>query len=153
MFLILICLWWWYAIFLGTVYPANGFLMYLYEFTTLAAFAMAFRYWSEKYLFPIAVLLGSFLMLIRFILIYYSDTLAETSKEGQALFIAVITLLIYVVAMSGALAVIAMGGVAASKKLNILHQVTNTLLLVGVLATVLAVDKAEGIKWGSPPSG
>lgn len=130
--------------------------MYVFEFSTLAAFAMAFRYWNENYVFPSAVLIGSGLMLVRFIIIYESGVLQETDadqskKDLAALTIAIITLGLYVFVIIGALAVAFMGGMEPQKRLSTVHYVTTFLLLVGVVATLLAVDKAEGLKWGTPP--
>ena len=43
-FLILLCLWWWYAWFLGQIDPARGFVLFAFDFVTLCAFAMGFRF-------------------------------------------------------------------------------------------------------------
>lgn len=160
MFVILVCLWWWYAIFLGKVNPAKGFPMYIYEFTTLAVFAIGFRYWDHAYLFPWAVFIGSALMLGRFYLAlgkvggipHNLSDIGAQSKEWWALIIALVTLVMYVAVILGALTVIFLSpGISQEQQLNSVHYVVTFLLLVGFLATMLAVNKAEGgFKWGKP---
>lgn len=121
--------------------------MYTYEFTTLAGFAVAFRYWDQPYLFPVAVLFGASFMLGRFVL-----TLALIDIEPNhqsALIIAIVTLGVYVVFILGAFAAtfLPQGG-SPEQRLRTVHNVVTVLLLVGVIATVLAVDRAVGLKWG-----
>ena len=67
MFVILVCLWWWYGTFLGNLSPANGFWLYFYDFVTLCSFAIAFRLWYHPIVFPIIVVIAAALMLARFI--------------------------------------------------------------------------------------
>lgn len=149
MFLILVCLWWWYAIFLGIVHPANGFLMYLYEFATLAIFAIGFRYWDQSYLFPASVFFGSSFMLVRFYLTL--GVVTKLSDEWWALIIALITLVTYVFIIVGAFGVLfLLSGISDEQKLGTVHIVVTVLLLVGFIATLLAVYRVEGFKWGDP---
>ena len=65
-FIILICLWWWYGTFLGRIAPARSFWDYLYDFVSLSSFAVAFRMWNHPSLFPIVVFFAASLMLFRF---------------------------------------------------------------------------------------
>lgn len=149
-FLLLICLWWWYAIFLGNINPATGFLMYVFEFTTLAFFAVGFRYWDHPILFPSAVLIGATLMLLRFIFIVWEGLVDVESKEWSALIIAIGTLVVYIVFILGAFAVTFVARLQVEQRLSIVHNVVTFLLFVGIVATMLAVDKAEGFAWGKP---
>ena len=149
MFLILVCLWWWYAIFLGRVYPANGFLMYLYEFATLSTFAIGFRYWDQGYLFPVSVFFGSFFMFVRFYLTL--GVVTRHSDEWWALIFALWTLVLYAVGFAGALGVLFLvPGISGEQKFTTIHIGVTVLLLVGFIATLLAVRKVEGLKWGDP---
>ena len=149
MFLILVCLWWWYAIFLGVVHPASGFLMYLYEFATLATFAIGFRYWDQSYLFPASVFFGSFFMFVRF---YFTlSVVKRLSDEWWALIIALITLALYAVGVAGALIVLFfVPGISDEEKFKTIQIGVTALLLAGFIATLLAVYRVEGFKWGKP---
>ncbi len=72
MFIMLICLWWWYGTFLGRISPAVGFWTYMYDFISLCSFAIAFRMWYHRWLFPMVVFFAAGLMLVRFGFAYRS---------------------------------------------------------------------------------
>ncbi len=157
MFAILICLWWWYAIFLGKVEPADGFLMFSYDFSSLAAFAIAFRMWDIPKLFSVTVFIGAFAMFIR--LIFAKRHVHKDSKEQKALKVAVGTLKGFMIYFFGAFSVLNLLD-AQSVKLSILGVTTTIPMLVnigvmgvlvtGIAATISAVTKSEGLKWGNP---
>lgn len=65
MFWIMICLWWWYAIFLGRIRPAKGLSLYAYDFVTLGAFAFAFRFWDHNLIYPTSVVIAGFMIVVR----------------------------------------------------------------------------------------
>jgi len=66
MFGILICLWWWYAIFIGKLNPAVSFIMFSYDFISLGTFSIAFRLWLHPIVFPFTILIAALFMLGRF---------------------------------------------------------------------------------------
>ncbi len=120
----------------------------MYEFTTLATFAIAFRFWHHQYLFPVAVLLGSSFMFCRFILA--KNHVGDGTKEHKAITIALTTLTMFIVAIIGASFVVAFA-VSSDDQLRVIHIVVMVLLLGGVVATGLAVRYAEGkLTWGNP---
>ena len=151
MFMILVCLWWWYAFFLGQIEPANGFLMYLYDFTTLASFAIGFRFWDQPNLFPLSVLLGAGLMLVRFV--FARNCVDRPSPERDAMVIAFRVLsfiIVFLAGIAGAAFYFNPGGdpTAIKTRLAAIHFAVMVLLAAGIIGTLLAVRKAEGLRWG-----
>ena len=59
LFLVLVCLWWWYAIFLAKVDPAKGFIMFAYDFLSLGAFSLAFSVWESETIFSFTVMIAA----------------------------------------------------------------------------------------------
>jgi hypothetical protein len=144
MFIMLICLWWWYGIFLGSVAPARGFWAFLYDFISLCFFAVAFRMWSHPSLFPIIVSLASGLMLGRFFFAFKHTEAG--SKRRKALTTALITLTLFLVGALSAGAMVAIIGVSEflTKKWYIIQSGTLILLGFGIFATFVAVSMLEG---------
>jgi len=89
MFWIMICLWWWYGIFLGRVRPARGLILYGYDFITLGTFALAFRFWDHNVIYPVSVLLAGAMVWGRFI---WSLKYATMRAEKNALWWGIATL-------------------------------------------------------------
>jgi hypothetical protein len=82
-FIILVCLWWWYAFFIGRLSPANNLYSYMFAFFSLAVFALGFRLWHTELLFPAAVFFGASAMIIRVSRLRRECALPEV--EGKAL--------------------------------------------------------------------
>ncbi len=57
--MMLVCLWWWYGIFIGKIDPAKGFPMFAYDFVSLGSFAIAFRVWPQPFAFPVTVFVAA----------------------------------------------------------------------------------------------
>lgn len=152
MFLILTCLWWWYARFLGRVAPATRYWSFLYDFVSLCCFAVAFRTWGSTAFFPVIVMISAFLMMIRFQHAKFGHGITEPQKT--ALKIAIWALYTVLLGAGGALmAVIYMITQHGEKNANtnatsedwiIVEVVTLIVLTVGILATMLAVCRVEG---------
>jgi hypothetical protein len=144
MFIMLICLWWWYGFFLGRVAPARGFWAFLYDFISLCFFAVAFRMWSHPSLFPIIVSLASGLMLGRF---FFALKHTENDKNRRkALITALITLTLFLVGALSAGAMVAFIGVSEflTNKWYIIQSGTLILLGIAIFATFVAVSFVEG---------
>ena len=145
MFAILVCLWWWYAIFLGKIAPANGFLMFSYDFTSLASFAIAFRMWDTPKLFSITVFIGALMMLVRFVLA--KNHVDKDSKEARGMKAALFALGGFMSYFFGVFSY-AFGSGGLSQ--NVINYGVMVLLIVGIIATIYAVRQSEGWKWGEP---
>jgi hypothetical protein len=105
MFLILICLWWWYAMFLGRVYPAKSIVAYGYDFLSLGVYCIAFRYWNLPIIYPATVCIASLLYFGRFGWLLwglYTRRVEGSHKDLLALFWAVIVVGIFILFASGA---------------------------------------------------
>ena len=152
MFMILVCLWWWYGTFLGHTSPAKGFWLYLYDFITLCSFAVAFRLWYHPVVFPIIVVIAALLMLFRFggVLFLVKD-LNSTSRARKALHVAIGVLLAYVLVGIGVFVSPLLTTASSSEFMTTLigiwpfyQKVVISLLFVGIAATVSAVLITEG---------
>lgn len=151
MFVILVCLWWWYGTFLGNLSPANGFWLYFYDFVTLCSFAISFRLWYHPIVFPIIVVIAAALMLARFIgvLIVVKEVHVATRAQ-TALIVAIVVLATFVVFGLG---MVLSPYFVASKgqylkalidNWTIYQRAVIWLLIVGILATLSAVLITEG---------
>ncbi len=145
MFLILVCLWWWYGTFLGRVAPAIRFWAYLYDFVSLCTFAVAFRMWTYPSLFPLVIFLAAGLMLLRFW--RAKNFTLGRSRARQAVKLAVGVLSLFMAFMTGAFAAAFMS-VGASARLQtwppwVDYGVVG-LLVIGIAVTFLAVSITEG---------
>ena len=143
MFMILVCLWWWYGTFLGRVAPAIRFWTYLYDFISLCSFAIAFRMWNHPSLFPLVIFFAASLMLFRF---WRAKPLTLAgSRARKAIKLAVAVLWTFMVGAGGAVIVSLMG---ASARLETwppwVENVVVGLLVIGVAVTFLAVSITEG---------
>lgn len=139
MFVILVCLWWWYGMFLGATAPARGFFMYAWDFFTLGAFALAARVWNRDDIFQYTVLTASILMFARFAVTYRS--LMPSSKEREALQYALVALTLTVIFLTGGFV---MGG---PSRIDIVLLIS---MSTGIAATLGAVYKCEGLTWADP---
>lgn len=83
--LILVCLWWWYGIFLDRLCPASDLRMYGWDFVTFAVFAVAARFWDRSEYFSLAVTAGSCLMLGRFWWSLRHASTRERANDKKAL--------------------------------------------------------------------
>jgi len=72
--LVLVCLWWWYGVFLGRVSPANNILLYVWDFATLATFAYGARSWAQPEQFMVALVIAVFMMAFRVALAWREST-------------------------------------------------------------------------------
>lgn len=144
MFMILICLWWWYAIVLGKISPAKGFIMYFYDFVSLGSFAVAFRFWDQRYVFPGAVFFGGFFMFWRVLIAHESIT--PGSDASIALSYGVGGFILFFVFFLGAVGVlwIARKHLSFDFRLTILNYVAMALLFEGVVFTFVAARYTEG---------
>lgn len=145
MFLMLICLWWWYGMFLGRVAPANQFWDYLYDFISLCAFAVAFRMWGHPSVFPLIVfvaaglMLGRFLSALRFVV--------WGTVQAKALVTALIALVLFMVGALSAFGLALYTGIDAFLKKDwwLVEYGTVALLIVGICATFAAVIFTDGM--------
>ena len=85
MFLTLISLWWWYAMFLGRCHPSNTFYMYTYDFLSLVVFAIGFRFWHRNGVLALIIPLDSFLVCWRIFVAkhYYIKQYAKRLREDR----------------------------------------------------------------------
>lgn len=157
MFVILVCLWWWYGTFLGHVSPAKGFWLYFYDFVTLCSFAIAFRLWSHPIIFPMIVVIAAFLMLLRFggVLIFV-PVARSASRPRMALIVAIIVLSAYVLVGIGLVGAPYQDANDWSDYMTKLigswpfyQVVVIWLLCFGIFSTLLAVLITEGWPFGS----
>ncbi len=162
MFIMLICLWWWYGTFLGNISPAVGFWTYLYDFISLCCFAIAFRMWDHRWLFPMVVFFAAGLMLLRFAFAYQS--IAGGSDAERAMLAAIAALGLFMLVAVSALigsfgayrtAAAASGASADVSYFGSLGKIWGSiekgvvgLLIVGIIATFYAVYTTEGPPFG-----
>lgn len=162
MFIMLICLWWWYGTFLGRISPAVGFWTYMYDFISLCSFAVAFRMWDHRWLFPMVVFFAAGLMLFRFGFAY--ESIVSGSDAERAMFAALVALLLFIsvavsaligsfgayrtaAAASGANADVSYFG-SLQKIWGWIEKCVVGLLIVGIIATFFAVYTTEGPPFG-----
>jgi uncharacterized membrane protein YozB (DUF420 family) len=159
MFLMLICLWWWYGTLLGRVAPAVGFWSYMYDFISLCSFAVAFRMWNHPSLFPMVVFFAAGLMLLRFWMA--SKKVEPGSKAKSAMKGAIFgTLLFLIMAISALIgAAVAMGLMengdstcyeGLQKVLSFVEYSILGLLVIGIGVTFYAVWITEGPSFENP---
>lgn len=142
MFIILICLWWWYGTFLGRVAPAVRFWAYLYDFISLSSFAVAFRMWTHPSLFPIVVSFAASLMLFRFVDAWRFTKDRSLARKAIMPAIGVLSLF-----MSGAVGatLVSLGDSAKLQEWPVwVDGGVVGLLVIGILVTFLAVSITEG---------
>lgn len=158
MFIMLICLWWWYGTFLGRISPAVGFWTYMYDFISLCSFAIAFRMWDNRWLFPMVVFFAAGLMLLRFGVAFQSIT--SGSDAERAMLAAIVALALFIIAAGSALigGFVAYRAVAPENRLSAdvsyyksfeniwgsIEKCVVGLLVVGIIATFYAVYTTEG---------
>lgn len=149
MFVMLICLWWWYGMFLGRVAPAREFWSYLYDFVSLSAFAVAFRMWSHPLVFPMIVFLAAALMLGRFL--SAKRYVKWGTVQYKALNTALIALLLFMAAAIGAIIMVFATGVEEflNSHWTLVQRGTVLLLLVGIAATFKAVTFTDGLPFST----
>lgn len=159
MFLVLVCLWWWYGIFIGKITPANSFPMFGLDFLTLGSFALAFRLWPQPFAFPVAVFVAALLMLVRFwILDQYVKRTWESCPARKATKAALIIIGIFlfasVAAFGGMLVLVILVPGDTTNFVAIAWQmiewIVMGLLLIGIGVTVYAAKVTQGFEWGSP---
>lgn len=143
MFGVLISLWWWYAVFFGTRYPAKTFSLFSYDFVSLGVFALGFRFWHASAIFSVLVALGALLVAVRAVITTFSitpdkhDTLALRINITAAL----ILFLCYGIIIVWEFSTTDMTLHAILQKL---HPV---LLSFAIIATVAAAYSVEGLPW------
>ena len=76
----LLCIVWWYAKYIYRVQPKALFGTYFLDFLICSMFALAANSWTESNTFLFATLCGSFLLIGRFILLYFSSQVSETDR-------------------------------------------------------------------------
>ena len=151
MFMMLVCLWWWYGSFLGYLSPAKGFWLYFYDFITLCSFAIGFRLWYHPIVFPMIVVIAATLMLIRFAgVLAVVDEVKSNTRGRAALRLAINVLLTFVLVSIGMVMqpIFQNSGTSYQERLannwEIYQFMVIGLLFVGIIATVLAVLITEG---------
>ena len=152
MFLILVCLWWWYGTFLGNLSPAKGFWLYLYDFITLCNFAIGFRLWYHPIVFPIISVVAATLMLVRFVgVLILVDEVKAASRARSALLVAIGVLVIFVGIGIGMVAMPYLQASSADEYLRVVikswgiyQMIVIVLLVAGIVSTILAVSITEG---------
>lgn len=162
MFIMLICLWWWYGTFLGRISPAVGFWTYMYDFISLCSFAIAFRMWDHRWLFPMVVFFAAGLMLLRFGVAYRG--IVSGSDAERAMLAAIVALALFIIVAGSAL----IGSIATyraaagenganadvsyfgslQKIWSWIEKCVVGLLIVGIIATFFAVYTTEGPPFG-----
>lgn len=158
MFIMLICLWWWYGTFLGRISPAVGFWTYMYDFISLCSFAIAFRMWDHRWLFPMVVFFAAGLMLVRFGYAYQS--IVSGSDAQRAMLAAIVALALFI-AVAGSAIILGFAAYRAAaaeyesspnityfgslgKRWGWIENSVVGLLIVGIVATFYAVWTTEG---------
>jgi hypothetical protein len=144
LFLVLVCLWWWYAIFLAKVDPAKGFIMFAYDFLSLGAFSLAFSVWESETIFSFTVMIAAGAVMFRFLLAWRKSV----EKEKTALIFALFVLTVFTVIMA------TLWVMSLIINLNIDPKVYQigiaTFLGMCFFATAAAVYFMEGgFRWGS----
>lgn len=157
MFVMLVCLWWWYSVFLGNLSPGKGFWLYFYDFITLCSFALAFRLWHHPIIFPPIVVVAAGLMLGRFGgLLFHVTEVRSNTRARHALWVALLVLGSFVLFGGGIIAAPAFGDgpfkISLMENWSTYQGVVVWLLLVGIGATFLAVFITEGRPL-KPPRG
>lgn len=147
MFLVLICLWWWYARVISVVLPAKGFCLFVYDFITLASFALAFRFWSHDFAYPVTIIMGAALMFLRL-----CSILPGIWKEKAIRWVVISALILSgLIAFGGVIFVAALYYVDAVEEIwNVVRGIVTTLLCLGVLVTLIAVHLTERLSWTRP---
>ena len=148
MFHILICLWWWYGIFLGRIDPARTFFKFGFDFLSLCSFAIAFRFWNNAQVSPFIVFFAAALMFLRF-----GFALVQSRKNRKAtlaLACALGILFCFIAFAAGMGFTIYIFEVEISKVLKIMEFGVMALLGMGIFITVIAVKITEGLAWSTP---
>lgn len=150
MFLVLICLWWWYARFIGIISPARGFSLFTLDFITLASFALSFRFWSDDFAYPVTIIVGSILMFSRLSLL-----LLVIWKIKRIRWIVVAALVASGAIFAGCtifvVAIMYRGSSESQEQIwNDLGIIVTSLLFFGILVTLVAVYCTETLSVLSP---
>ena len=159
MFGILICLWWWYSQFLARISPATGFLMYAFDFISLAFFSLAFRFWDPTgTIFPVSVFFGSLFMFVRFLVVFlHSENIGKDTGDYQALRNIMILLTLFMFFLGGGafvMMILSYKGVLDDSLLKaVIDVIILALLFLGIIATLVSVRSVEkGFNWGYSPN-
>lgn len=148
MFHILICLWWWYGIFLGRIDPARTFFKFGYDFLSLCGFAIAFRFWDNAKVFPFIVFFAAALMFIRF---GFALLRARNNRKAVwALGCALGILFCFIAFAAGMGFTIFMFEINIDEIENIIEFGVMALLGMSIFITVIAVTITEGLAWNTP---
>lgn len=141
---VIVCLWWWYGIFLRTFSPAEGFIMYFFDFSSLATFAVAAGIWrDETGCFAGAVIIACALIFFRFFF-----ALEKTKRCPRAY--SVLRIATFIVAgmfLAGCIYNFGRGSFTDDAGLNLALIV---IMGVSVIITIIAFFQTEGLGWGRP---
>ena len=149
MFLTLICLWWWYGVFLREVTPTKSY-MYSLDFLAFGTFAVAARLWHTSIAFPIMAALAAILIVVRFRIVYVR--LKHGSKQKKALWRALLVVIVTFTALAASIVTGLLIKGTVPKEL--LGYMVLFVMAAGICATFFAARVTEGIVWGhsSTPS-
>jgi hypothetical protein len=155
MFLILVCLWWWYGRFLSHVMPAESFWLYVFDFVSLCFFSIAFRMWHHHELFPFIVVLAATMMLLRFLMARVKVPAGSRARSSihLALWILGCFIALGMAAGTGIVVTLAQLGTEVDlieKHWDKVENSTLALLALGILVTCAAAWKTEGPPFRSP---
>ena len=162
-FVMLVCLWWWYGTFIGNIAPAEGYWVFLFDFVTLCSFAVAFRMWDHRTLFPLVVFFAAGLMLARFGFAYQEIVAGSNAEIAVSFALGILAFF-----MLGAICALIGGLVVFKTALNtnsriILNETSHDkilwkiveygilfLLVIGIGVTFHAVKITEGLPFETP---
>lgn len=142
--LVIIALWWWYGVFLRWFAPAEGFVMYLFDFVSLSCFAVATGLWSSLGNgFPLTVSIASVLISTRFF--FARRATRKVARAKLALLGAMITVGVF----GGASLLVWAGAVWRGGNLDLetYKIVTLGFMLLSIVVTCVAVWMTEGLWW------
>ena len=140
----LVCLWWWYAIFLGRVAPTTGFFTYGLDFLTIAAFASGAALWHDRRYYALAVTIASVLMGLR---LWRAVLNSKDARDRHAALCVIVVLGIGAIGLCLMLLGAMLSG--SLRSLGILERFlwlwVYVIPLGGILVTVIGVWLTEGL--------
>ena len=159
MFGILICLWWWYGMFIGQIAPARGFQMYGLDFAALALFAFAANFWHKPIVFTGAEVLASIPMAYRFhklrTLVRKGSNHQKALKSALKIIIGapIVILVLIAILMLPSLQTFVLPFLQPPLGFDVIEGIFGgiviCLMAMGIGVTIKAVQTTEGLSWGS----
>lgn len=143
-FLMLVCLWWWYAMFFPLFNMTGRLRTYVYDLVTFGCFAVAFKMWDQPSIFSFAVLISAGFIGVRF---YFAlSSIWNEAKDRDKLrrcFVLRCALGVVVAILIAAVVNLALSW-GDSKHPNLIIIIMLTVLALGVAVSFMGAMLIEG---------